>query len=93
MPSAVEPRRYELHLSPDLESRHLHRLERIEIEVLEATDAVVLNANELEISDASISSGWASEGAPAAGAPARRRRPSASSPTMTTRWWRYVQVG
>ncbi len=45
---------------PDLEEATFTGVARIEVEVLAATDVVVLNANELEIGDASLSAGWAS---------------------------------
>jgi puromycin-sensitive aminopeptidase len=71
LPSAVRPRRYELHLSPDLDSAIFTGFERIEVEVLEATETIVLNANELDISDAAVHSGWASEGSSSAGESSR----------------------
>jgi puromycin-sensitive aminopeptidase len=54
LPGNVRPRRYELTLRPDLESATFTGVERIEIEVTEHIDAIVLNANELVLTDAAL---------------------------------------
>ncbi len=57
LPRHVEPTRYDLEISPDLERATVSGHERIAIEVKEATRRIVLNAAELEISAVSVRSG------------------------------------
>ena len=52
LPRQVLPSRYELTLTPDLESATFEGTVDIEVDVLEATDEVVLNAIELELDEA-----------------------------------------
>ena len=59
LPYWVAPRRYILQLVPDLEAATFSGTEQIEIEVLQATDQIVMNAKDLVITDASVSLGWA----------------------------------
>ena len=61
LPYGVAPRRYELRLAPDLERATFAGAATVEIEVLEATDRVVMNAAELEIADAALRAGWGEE--------------------------------
>ena len=49
LPRGVVPRRYELRLAPDLEGFGFGGTVGVAVEVLEATDEIVLNAAELEI--------------------------------------------
>jgi len=69
LPTSSLPRRYELRLAPDLEAAAFTGEERIEIEVQEATGEIVLNAVELEVSEASITSGWSTGSGPGDGVP------------------------
>jgi puromycin-sensitive aminopeptidase len=50
----VAPKRYEITIAPDLETATFVGHERIEIEVTTATDSIVCNANELQISNATL---------------------------------------
>jgi puromycin-sensitive aminopeptidase len=59
LPSGVTPVRYDLTLAPDLGAATFTGTVDIEIEVAEPTDAVVLNAIELEIDAASVDGGTA----------------------------------
>jgi puromycin-sensitive aminopeptidase len=52
LPGSVTPRRYELELRPDLAAATFDGTVAVEVEVLEAVDAVVLNALELAIDEA-----------------------------------------
>ncbi len=54
LPRTVTPTRYEVELAPDLTSATFAGTVAAAVEVLEATDVVVLNADDLEIDDASI---------------------------------------
>src|SRR2546422_11164827 len=54
LPRTVLPRRYELTITPDLEKATFAGEERIEVEVAEAVDRIVLNAAELEIDRAEV---------------------------------------
>lgn len=62
LPRAVAPRRYDLRLAPDLDQAVFDGEVRMEIEVLDAVDRIVMNALELDIADASLVQGWASTG-------------------------------
>ncbi|HVB05940.1 MAG TPA: M1 family metallopeptidase [Acidimicrobiales bacterium] len=62
LPDAIRPERYELHLVPNLEEATFTGTAVIEVEVVAETDVVVLNANELQVSDAALRAGWASTG-------------------------------
>ena len=64
LPRHVRPSRYELYLEPDLDSKTFTGQAVITIEVAQPTNAIVLNAAELEIYSATIagSSGQRSEG-------------------------------
>ena len=55
LPRNVVPKRYQLTVAPDLGTASFLGHERIAIEVNAATDAIVCNANELEISNATLS--------------------------------------
>jgi len=57
LPRDVEPQRYDLEISPDLEQATFTGRERIAIEVKQPTRHIVLNAAELEVSAVSIRSG------------------------------------
>ena len=54
LPNNVKPLRYAIHLTPDLFAYTFDGEETIDVEVLEATDTIVLNAAEMSISAASI---------------------------------------
>ncbi|MCU1495999.1 MAG: putative aminopeptidase [Acidimicrobiaceae bacterium] len=62
LPYTVVPHRYELTLSPDLDAATFRGEARIEIEVLEPVERIVMNALELEVGDSSLALGWASKG-------------------------------
>ena len=49
LPRNVVPRRYDLHLTPDLDAGRFEGEVEIEVEIVEPADMVVLNAAELEI--------------------------------------------
>ena len=57
LPSHVVPSRYQLELEPDLDAATFFGSVVIDVEILEATDEIVCNAAELEISSASIQLG------------------------------------
>jgi puromycin-sensitive aminopeptidase len=57
LPRTTVPRRYELRLTPDLDAATFSGEVAVEVEVLEATDVVVLNALELRIDDAWVTVG------------------------------------
>ena len=63
LPRNSRPARYVLRLAPDLESATFTGEETIEIEIVEPTDSIMMNAAELEVTDATITPGWASDGA------------------------------
>ena len=52
LPRTVLPRRYDLHLVPDLEAATFSGTVAVEVEVVETTAEVVLNAIELEVDEA-----------------------------------------
>jgi puromycin-sensitive aminopeptidase len=54
LPTTVEPTRYELTLSPDLEAAAFSGEERVHLQFHEATDEILLNAAELEIHRAEL---------------------------------------
>lgn len=56
LPQSVVPQRYELTLTPDLENATFAGEVNIRIDVLEATNEIVLNAAELEIFDVEVTS-------------------------------------
>ncbi|HEY5271640.1 MAG TPA: M1 family metallopeptidase [Acidimicrobiales bacterium] len=58
LPDATLPRRYAIRLTPDLTAATFTGEEHVEIEILSATEEIVLNAVELSIDSASISEGW-----------------------------------
>ncbi|HUZ20604.1 MAG TPA: M1 family metallopeptidase [Acidimicrobiales bacterium] len=60
LPYATSPRRYELHLAPDLARATFSGSERIELEVHEQVERIVMNATDLEIGDAALARGWMS---------------------------------
>jgi puromycin-sensitive aminopeptidase len=62
LPSTSRPVRYDITLAPNLELARFDGEERIEIEILTSTDAVVLNAVEIAVASASIVRGWTSDG-------------------------------
>jgi puromycin-sensitive aminopeptidase len=62
LPTDVAPRRYDLHLTPDLDAATFTGSERIEIEVIQPTDRIVMNAKELSVRSAQLESGWQSSG-------------------------------
>ena len=62
LPYAVAPRRYDLRMVPDLDAAVFDGDVRVEIEVLDAVDRIVMNAVDLEITDAALVQGWASTG-------------------------------
>ena len=67
LPRNAIPRRYDLELAPDIGTSSFTGSARIELEVLEELTELVLNADELTITDAGITPGWAD--ADAAGEP------------------------
>jgi puromycin-sensitive aminopeptidase len=54
LPRSVEPKRYELTLTPDLAAATFAGEERVQVQVLEAVDTIVLNAIELTIHSAEL---------------------------------------
>jgi puromycin-sensitive aminopeptidase len=54
LPRAVLPRRYDLTITPDLGAATFAGEERVDVQVVEASDAIVLNAAELEIDRAEV---------------------------------------
>src|SRR5438093_1549892 len=56
LPTHVVPSRYDLRLEPDLATLSFHGEETVTVTVAEATDEVVLNAVELAITEATITS-------------------------------------
>jgi puromycin-sensitive aminopeptidase len=54
LPRAVLPRRYDLTITPDLGAATFVGEARVDVEVVEASDAIVLNAAELEIDRAEV---------------------------------------
>ncbi len=54
LPRSVRPIRYNLFLSPDLESATFHGEETIDLEVSESTHDIIMNAIELDITRASV---------------------------------------
>jgi puromycin-sensitive aminopeptidase len=61
LPRNAVPRRYDLELAPDLTSLSFRGRERIQLEVLDALTEIVLNADGLAISDATIAPGWTND--------------------------------
>ncbi len=76
LPRTALPRRYDLELAPDLESSRFVGAERIELEALAELTELVLNADGLAITDATLAPGWAPTGGPSA--------PTALSVTLDT---------
>jgi puromycin-sensitive aminopeptidase len=62
LPDGAAPRRYELWLSPDLDHARFRGAVRIELEILRPLEQLVLNAVELELSDAAVTPGWSTPG-------------------------------
>jgi puromycin-sensitive aminopeptidase len=58
LPRSVRPRRYRLRLAPDLDANGFSGEEEVELEVLEETDRIVLNAVDLELERARLVPGW-----------------------------------
>jgi puromycin-sensitive aminopeptidase len=58
LPYSVAPRRYRLRLAPDLEAFRFDGEVAIELEVVEATSTITLNAADLELSAATLSPRW-----------------------------------
>ncbi|MCH8940542.1 MAG: M1 family peptidase, partial [Chloroflexi bacterium] len=54
LPSNVQPASYAIHLTPDLVAFTFTGEESVSIEVLESTDTIVLNASELQVSQATL---------------------------------------
>ena len=54
LPTNVKPLRYAIHLTPDLDAFTFDGEESVDIEVLEATDTIVLNACEMAVHSASL---------------------------------------
>ena len=54
LPTNVVPRVYHLHLTPNFESFKFDGSVQIEVEVVEATNEIVMNAAELEIKSATV---------------------------------------
>ncbi len=54
LPKNIVPRHYEIRLQPDLEAFTTQGTETIEIEVLKATDEIVLNALEMDVKRATL---------------------------------------
>ena len=63
LPTTVSPSHYELVLEPDLEAATFTGRVDIDATVVEATDELVLNAAELEVSAATVTSGATSQAA------------------------------
>jgi len=61
LPRNAVPRRYDLELAPDISSCRFEGTERIELEVLDELDEIVLNADGLTISEATITPGWGAD--------------------------------
>ena len=57
LPRHAVPHHYDIHLEPDLETLTFTGSVGVDLEVLESTDYLVLNAAELEVKSATISSG------------------------------------
>jgi len=60
LPRTAKPSRYELELAPDLEALTFSGSERVEIELSTESSDLLLNADELEIFDATVRPGWSS---------------------------------
>jgi puromycin-sensitive aminopeptidase len=54
LPSNVQPTSYAIHLTPDLVAFTFAGKESVAIDVLESTDTIVLNASELQVSEATF---------------------------------------
>ena len=54
LPNNVRPLRYAIHLTPDLAAFTFTGEESVDVEVLEATDTIVLNSTELSVSAATL---------------------------------------
>ena len=61
LPRHAVPRRYDLELVPDFASLTFGGAETVELEVFDEADELILNANELTISEATIAPGWATD--------------------------------
>ena len=62
LPRSATPVRYDLEFAPDLDAATFHGSARVEILLSEDVSEIVMNATDLEVAEASISSGWASAG-------------------------------
>lgn len=62
LPRNARPTRYRLRLEPDLERATFTGDESVELEVLASTSVIVMNACDLEVTEASIASGWTKSG-------------------------------
>src|SRR5665811_208048 len=54
LPRTVAPRRYDIEIAPDLEAFTFRGTETIDVEISEPVDDIVLNAIEIEITDAAL---------------------------------------
>ena len=54
LPTNIQPASYAIHLTPDFEAFTFAGEETVEIEVLESTNSIVMNAAELQVSEASF---------------------------------------
>jgi puromycin-sensitive aminopeptidase len=88
LPRHVNPTRYDLRLEPDLATLTFAGDETVTLEITEPTSEIVLNAVELTISEATITSarGDAHRGVPAADEPAERCRITFASALAPGTW-------
>ncbi|HXZ82602.1 MAG TPA: M1 family metallopeptidase [Acidimicrobiales bacterium] len=59
LPRSAVPRRYDLELAPEFESCRFEGNEEVQLEVLDEVAEIVLNADGLSVTDATITPGWA----------------------------------
>lgn len=62
LPRSALPTRYDLEFAPDLDAASFTGESRVEITLTEATNEIVMNVDDLDISEATIRPGWQSEG-------------------------------
>src|SRR5688500_2584479 len=91
LPRDVRPRHYSIFAAPDAANLRLTGRTEVDIEVLEATDSITLNAAELEFGEVSIGSFGASDGPPLALTP--QTSLDAAAQTATFRFARRLAPG